>query len=84
MLRITTLCGTDSSPILRLEGKLLEPWMDEVRRACAVQAPLRLDLSAVTFVDATAAKYLRELIQQGALITASSGFVSALLEREES
>jgi anti-anti-sigma regulatory factor len=83
MLRITTLRGNDSIPILRLEGKFLEPWVDELRRTCLVQAPLRLDLSAVTFVDAAGVRCLRELIKRGAFITASSSFVSALLEREK-
>jgi hypothetical protein len=84
MLRITKLDAAHSSPILRLEGKLLEPWVEEVRRACRDPAPLGLDLSAVTFVDAAGAKCLRELLQRGARITASSGFVAALLEREQS
>jgi hypothetical protein len=83
MLRITALDGADSSPILRLEGKLLEPWVDEARRACAVQTPLQLDLSALTFADAAGARFLRELLHQGAAICACSGFVSALLERDE-
>ena len=83
MLRITTLDGGDSGPILRLEGKLLEPWVDEARRACMVQSPLRLDLSALNYVDVTGVRFLRELLQRGAAICACSGFVSALLEGDE-
>jgi hypothetical protein len=84
MLRITTLDGADSRPILRLEGKLLEPWVDEVRHACTVQTPLLLDLSALTYVDAAGVRFLRELLHQGAVICECSGFVSALLEGEQS
>jgi hypothetical protein len=88
MLRISTVQGSDSSPILRLEGKLLEPWVDEVKRACSAltdsKSRLHLDLCAVTFVDVAGARFLRELLQRGAAIVSSSGFVAALLEKEES
>jgi hypothetical protein len=83
MLRITSLDGADSTLILRLEGKLLEPWVDEVRRAYAMRTPRQLDLSALTYVDAAGARLLRELLHEGAVICACSGFVSALLERDE-
>jgi hypothetical protein len=84
MLRITTLEGADSRPILRLEGKLLEPWVDEVRRACMVRRPPLLDLSALTYMDAAGVRFLQELLHEGAAIAACSGFVSALLEGEHS
>lgn len=84
MLRITTLEGADSRPILRLEGKLLEPWVDEVRRACMERRPPLLDLSALTYMDAAGVRFLRELLHEGAAIVACSGFVSALLEGEHS
>jgi len=88
MLRITTLAGNSAGPILRLEGKLLGPWVDEVRRACAELAAspgrLHLDLAAVTFVDTAGARLLRELLQRDVALAACSGFVAALLERERS
>ena len=88
MLRITRLHGNAGAPLLRLEGKLLEPWVEEVRQACAASARgtdhLSLDLAAVTFVDAAGARLLRELLQQGIALVACSGFVAALLEREKS
>jgi hypothetical protein len=83
MLRITSLDGGDSGPILRLEGKLLEPWVNEARRACMVRSSLRLDLSALTFVDGAGARFLRALLLQGAVVCACSDFVSALLEGNE-
>jgi ABC-type transporter Mla MlaB component len=86
VLRITTLTGNGAGPILRLEGKLLEPWLDELRRACAALAVppnrLYLDLAAVTFVDSAGVRLLRELLQQNVAIIACSAFVAALLERE--
>jgi hypothetical protein len=85
MLRITRidLDTNDSIRTLKLEGKLLGPWVDELRRAC--QEPrtppscLRLDLAAVTFIDAIGVKMLDDLMRQGATIVDYSGFVAELL-----
>lgn len=85
MLRITAISNETSSTMVRLEGKLLGPWVEEVRHTCAALSPkhpLHLDLAAVTFVDAAGARLLYDLLEQGAVLAASSGFVTALLERE--
>src|SRR5262249_860208 len=83
VLRITRIARAGSAPILKLEGELLEPWVDEVRQACADPAAgasrTRLDLSAVTFVDAAGGELLRDLIRQGIEIAACSSFVAELL-----
>ena len=86
MLRITKLDGNAAVPTLKLEGKLLGPWVDEVRRACydlAIPGRVQLDLAAVTFVDAAGARLLRELLRRGVSLVVCSGFVAALLEGEE-
>jgi ABC-type transporter Mla MlaB component len=87
MLRITRIAGSDSETLV-LEGKLLEPLLGELRQACARPNGrpicLRLDLSAVTFVDAAGTQLLRELMDQGIAIAACSGFVAVLLHREQS
>ena len=86
MLRITRVTGKDAGPVLKLEGKLLGPWVDEVWRACAEAGSppgrLCLDLAAVTFVDAAGAGLLRELRRREVTLAGCSGFVVALLERE--
>jgi hypothetical protein len=82
MLRITAADENSPNPLVKLEGKLVGPWVDEARRACGGGAGLRLDLSALTFVDAAGARLLRELLQGGAAVGPCSGFVAALLERE--
>lgn len=68
---------------IKLEGRLLSPWIDEVRRACSPKSRPRkgvlLDLSAVTFVDAPGTKLLRELMSQGVKIGAYSSFTEELL-----
>jgi ABC-type transporter Mla MlaB component len=88
MLRITQIDSQNSHRILKLEGKLLEPWVPEVLRACSPHegrlATTSLDLSALTFADQAGLKLLRELLDSGITVSACSGFVSALLQLEHS
>ena len=83
MLRITRLTSGDSAQTIKLEGKLLGPWVEEVWEACtqamARSGRTRLDLAAVTFADAAGVALLRELIRQGVEIAACSGYVAELL-----
>ena len=85
MLRITWIDAgcSDSSRTLKVEGKILGPWVDELGRACEVsglpQHCLRLDLAAVTFVDSIGLTLLDDLVRQGATIVGCSGFVADLL-----
>jgi hypothetical protein len=85
VLRITWIDpeGSASNRTLKLEGKLLGPWVDELSRACAeLPIPpdcLRLDLAAVTFVDPIGVKLLDELVRQGVTIETCSGFIADLL-----
>ena len=86
MLRITHAQGHDSSSTLRLEGKLLGPWVTELARSCS-ELPcsvdcLRLDLSAVTFADGPGLALLRDLLGRGATLAACSGLVAELLHLE--
>ena len=83
MLRITRLENADTGPLLKLEGKLVGPWVDEVRQACGAAVPLgarpRLDLSALSFADNAGVTLLRTLLDQDVTIVASSGYVAELL-----
>jgi hypothetical protein len=85
MLRITQM-ATQASRLVKLEGKLLEPWLQEVRRVCEElrlqPGPAGLDLSALTFVDAAGANLLRDLVRQGMDIHACSPFVAEILHLE--
>jgi ABC-type transporter Mla MlaB component len=83
VLRITEVSRSDSAITFKLEGKLLAPWVEELRRICT-EAPhesrqIRLDLDAVSFVDATGVELMRDLIRQGIAIAQCSGFVAELL-----
>jgi hypothetical protein len=86
MLRITHTQGHDSVLTIRLEGKLLGPWVTELARLCNEPACppdcLRLDLSAVTFVDRPGLTLLRDLLGRGATLAACSGLVAELLRGE--
>jgi ABC-type transporter Mla MlaB component len=86
MLRITHTNGHDLVSTLRLEGKLLGPWVTELARLrdelpCSPDR-LRLDLSAVTFVDGPGVALLRDLLGRGATLVACSGLVAELLHGE--
>ena len=87
MLRILRIADSRSIVTLKLDGKLLGPWVDELRAAYTLSVNqaccVRLDLSALTFVDEPGSELLLALIESGAEITACSGYVAALLQIEE-
>jgi anti-anti-sigma regulatory factor len=85
MLRITTKANGDSTTTLKLEGKLLEPWIDELRRSIKVSPThLSLDLSSLSYADAAGVKVLANLIHDGATLQGTTGFIAALLNVEQS
>jgi ABC-type transporter Mla MlaB component len=82
MLRITRL--SDVPVTLKLEGKLMGPWVRELRAACA-DVPgrgVRLDLAAVSYADAAGVLLLRDLLGRGAMLAGCSGLVAELLHAE--
>jgi ABC-type transporter Mla MlaB component len=84
VLKISRLFPQGRGLTIKLEGELLGPWVGSVRDACAVrgrrpQHP-RLDLAAVTYVDAAGIQLLRELMDEGIEIAACSSFVGELLD----
>jgi len=84
MLRITRMVGDDSGEILKLEGKLQGPWVDEAHDAHAHSAAEAsrtcLDLSGLTFADGEGAALLRELIRSGAQVVGCSSYIAELLQ----
>jgi anti-anti-sigma regulatory factor len=87
VLKITRLFPEGLRLILKVEGEIRGPWVVTVRDACADRGRrsgrLRLDLAAVTYVDAAGARLLRDLMREGVEITACSSFVGELLDRED-
>jgi ABC-type transporter Mla MlaB component len=88
MLRITRLSQKELLATIKLEGELLEPWVGTVRDACIKESPQsllpRLDLAAVSYVDAAGVQILRDLISEGVEIVACSTFIGTLLQLETS
>ena len=83
MLKVTQTNSHGGGATVKLEGKLLQPWVDEVRTLfppAAGDSLPRLDLSALTFVDAVGTELLRQLLRQGVAIESCSPFVAALLQ----
>jgi anti-anti-sigma regulatory factor len=82
MLKITRSAESDLA--LKLEGKLVGLWIDELKSACgeSLSTPERvyLDLRDVTFIDAAGARFLTGLIRDGAKVIACSGFVAEMLD----
>jgi hypothetical protein len=83
MLRIWVV-PTDVAVIVRLEGRLLAAWRDELLAACDRAAhggaQVRLDLRSLSYADADGIELLRTLIdQRGATLGACSRFVAELL-----
>ncbi|MGE5194474.1 MAG: hypothetical protein ACM3U2_18445 [Deltaproteobacteria bacterium] len=82
MLRITHSEQNAWDRTVKLEGKLLRPWVDEVRSlfiAGESGTLPRLDLSCLRFADRDGTELLRQLLAQGVRITSCSPFVAELL-----
>ena len=85
MLRIEKT-EADGISTVRLEGKLLAPWLGEFNSLFEESVPLgsmRLNLQDVNYIDAAGLELLRGLRRRGLQIVASSAFVAELLERSK-
>ena len=57
--------------MLKLEGRLVGPWVDEVERACSGfivnqrADGVTFDLSGVTSIDERGKELIRQILQQG-------------------
>lgn len=83
MLRITTHNDSDFLTI-QLEGRLAGPWVGELancwqRLTGRSVAEVRLDLKAVTFVDAAGKELLAQLHAQGAKLLAAGCLMKAIV-----
>ncbi len=82
MLRITAI-RNDSQTILKLEGKLLEPWIEELRgaytRAKSRSERVVLNLADLTYADEAGTRVLGNFVQLGVPIGECSAFVTELL-----
>ena len=82
MLRITRVDAEEGS-LVRLEGRLVGPWVSELRSFLAANidgAKRRLDIAGLEFVDRGGAELLIELRAAGAEIVSARPYVADLLE----
>jgi hypothetical protein len=86
MLRISTI-DTRFQRRLILEGKLVEPWLGELREVCRNAArtlegrKLVIDLSDVTVIGCDAEGTLSELMQQGVKFSCGGVLIKHVLKR---
>ena len=80
MLKISVVGDSDQAIEFALEGKLVGPWVDELRRlshdALSQNKSVSLNLEKVWFVDARGAALLRDLAGRQVSQYNSSQFVS--------
>jgi anti-anti-sigma factor len=87
MLRITTQTRSDSL-LLKLEGSLKGPWVDELEKAWAALAKtahgmtISVDLRSLSFVDSAGVDLLLRIQQEGAVLEGASTFVVSILEHK--
>ena len=79
MLKIVSADRPGDGATLRLEGRVIGPWVDELRRACqrvlVTDTRLTLDLHEVAFVERDGLELLRSLADQGVAVVNCPAFV---------
>jgi hypothetical protein len=87
MLKIMCSESANKSVTLKLEGRVIGPWVAEVRRVSekilVSGAMLTLDLSEVTFIDREGVELFRSLRDRQAMFLNSSVFVAEQLRSWE-
>lgn len=92
MLRIThDIDATTAGAILRLEGRVVGPWVETLRQACLEQAatprrPLTIDLRDVTYIDSAGIALFDEIFPTVTMINSSLFAVEqlkAVIERHD-
>ena len=83
MLKITKLEPAADGAILKLEGRLVGPWVAELRKIAEAELeqdrPLAFEVSEVSFVDRGGEELLRELVARRVRLDGPTGFVRELL-----
>lgn len=80
---------TSDAVVLKLEGSVKGPWVEELRKAWLTSATtaagevVRIDLAAVSFVDGRGRDLLLEMRRKGANLDGNSSFIRHILEDGE-
>lgn len=87
MLKISLAATANHSVTLKLEGRIVGPWVEEMLRTCELHLKgnrsLKLELSDVSFADASGVATLRDLKTRGAVLVNCSPFVEEQLKRKQ-
>ena len=88
MLRISIADSMNDAVTVYLEGRIVGPWVAEVRGACAPllvrSQGLILDLTGVSFADPTGIELLRQLMGRHVVVTNASPFLKQQLQKDYS
>ena len=83
MLKISQAGKANQSVTLKLEGRVVGPWVGELRQVCETHLSegrvLKLDLADVTFADADGVAVLTGFKTRGVTLKDSSPFVDEQL-----
>ena len=85
MLRVTTMTAK-GSPVLKLEGKLSGPWVDELQNCWKEAAAggrrnaIKIDMRGVSYVDHRGQSLLQRMEREGAALVECSDFIRQLLD----
>jgi hypothetical protein len=87
VLRIT-IQRTPEVALMKLEGSVKGPWVDELRKAWLASAkmargePMSIDLGAVSFIDVRGRNLLLRMQREGVALKGASGFLRQVLEEK--
>jgi len=85
MLKISQIGSAKGSVTLRLEGRIVGPWVGEARAACEKfleeGRAMKLNLAEVAYVDQDGVKFLKEFSSRGVKLVGGSLFVEEQLKR---
>jgi hypothetical protein len=84
MLRIVLLETAGDGAMLSLEGRVIGPWVDELRQSCerilASGATLTLDLAEIAFLERDGVRLLKDLVDGGVAVVNCPAFVTEQLK----
>jgi ABC-type transporter Mla MlaB component len=79
MLKISQVGTPNHSVTLKLEGRVVGPWVEELRRICepllTKERSLKLDLAEVSYADSEGVAALNSLKSRGVRLNNCSPFV---------
>jgi len=84
MLKITNVQESRNAVLLKLEGKITDPWAalldEECRSFLRQEKEIHLDCSQVDFIDEKGIEVLNRLPKQHVTLMSAPGFVRVLLQ----